>query len=228
MIGGGEAVLTSYRHGKWDVPALVQSIEYNVGGTFSARELSGIGYRPEAYTAAEVSEMAAQHFSVQQHADDALVFRVRMRLGSSTSIPTFTSPLLEAHTLGFYHEGLLVVGPNGYAFTDVALRGFATKEGRVTAFASELSQRQFGQGGTFAITWQPSSLDIDRGFEYVGTVNRAQARAVLAKGEPGLYPTIEEQRNALRRTGEPKPSGYSFFSNNCHDYAQRMLGRMRQ
>lgn len=228
VIGGGQAVLTSYHHGKWDVPALVQSIEYNVGGIFSARELSGIGYRPQAYTAAEVSEMATQHFRVEGHADDALVFRVRMRLGSSTWIPTFTSPLLEAHTLGFYHEGLLVVGPNGYAFTDVALRGFVTKEGRVTAFASELSQRQFGQGGTFATTWQPSSIDIDRGFEYAGTVNRAQARSVLAKGEPGLYPTVDEQRHALIRTGASKPTGYSFFTNNCHDYVRRMVGRMRQ
>ncbi len=227
-IGGGQTVLSSYHHGKWDVPALVQSIEYNVGGIFSARELSGIGYRPQAYTVGEVSDLATQHFSNPSNTEDALVFRVRMRLGGSTWIPTFTSPLLEAHTLGFYHEGLLVVGPNGYAFTDVAMRGFQTNDGRVTSFTSNLIKPQFARGGDFAASWQPSAIDVDRGFEYAGTFNRANVRSVLARGEPGLYPTVEEQRQALRTTGVPKRSGYDFFANNCHDYVKRMIGRMQQ
>lgn len=228
VIGGGQAVLTSYHRGKWDVPALVQSVEYSVGGIFSARDLSGIGYRPQAHDIAAVSELATRHFAAPEHAGDALVFRVRMRLGGTSWIPTFTSPLLEARTLGFYHEGLLAVGPNGYAFTDVAMRGFIGNDGRVTAFTSNVTQARFGAGANFATTWQPSKIDIDRGFQYVGAFNRERVRSIFDSGEPGLYPTVREQRLAVARTGRALPTGYDFFANNCHDYAKRMIGRMQQ
>ena len=228
-VGSGQAVFSSYHGGKWDVSSLVQSMEYNAGGMFSARVVSGFGYRPHTLTAEDVGELTRRHFAGAADQNGALIFRVRSRLAQY--IPSFTSPLLESATLGIYHEGVLGISSGKFLYADVASSLMSDgKGGEVRAVSGSWLNGSL-EKSTFETLWgrvsQASRREPTYQFELVGRFDKADVGAALTDPRAQGYPSYTEQRDAVRR-GAPIATPYNIVTWNCHDYAQGILGRLTQ
>lgn len=227
-VGGGQAVFSNYHAGKWDVAGLAQSMEYMVGGIFSARVVSGFGYRPHTMTADDVGELARQHFNGNADPTGALVFKVRFRLAQY--VPSFTSPLMESATLGFYHEAIVAVGSDKFAVGEVMNEPFSDGTGgKVRANYGAAYVVSFDEQTPFTAAWKKwgtGKMDPTYQFDYVGRIDKQNTAVLKNYGAEG-YPSRPSQMSAVAR-GKPIRTPYNIITWNCHDYAQGMLeGLMR-
>lgn len=228
IIGVPQTVLAGYHNKKWDVAAVVQSMEYNLGGILDQRAFLGVGYNTHTMTAYDIDRMAAEHFADGAHKGEALVFKVRTPLGGSRYMPTYSNAWLDAKTIGAFHEGLIAVDPKGYVFTDVGYSNFDTAEHKSLRGISTHTRLKGFQGTTFSQNWEHSAIAPDRQFELVGSFNGRKVVNHFYDGDESFGPSSNLQRATARDYGRLQPAGYRFFSNNCHDYVNAMIGRLRQ
>jgi RHS repeat-associated protein len=107
-LGASQTAAQSDRHGRLDVPALIQGIDMTLYGMFWGRAAGGVGYRPYNMTAEDVANSLTEHFHASNDQRLVLVYRVREPLAGGRI--KYTSPLLESLHGGWYHEQLLAVG----------------------------------------------------------------------------------------------------------------------
>jgi hypothetical protein len=201
VLGGGQTAVQSVRHGRVDVPALIQGIDTTAFGIFYARLVGGLGYRPYNMTAGQVERFSLNELS-KEDADDLLVFRARSDVFRSTdrTLPfANTGPLLESLHLGGYHEQLI---------------GF----GRASILMNELTVDD--DGYAMISTQELAQLASDRvHYMYVGRVPASEENIEAMKASPfgvpfrprsdsiGSIMSIESEDDELRE--------YSLFRRNC-------------
>ena len=204
-LGAGQTAEQSVRHGRIDVPALIQGIDTTAFGMFYGRAVAGIGYRPFNLTAGDAE---THSLSQLQTSNDLLVFRARSTIFSWTD-RTVGSPLLEDMRLGVYHEALIAYGRDSIIRTELTV----DEDGYARIWSREVAQ-----------------LPDDEQYAYVGRVaNTPQNQQALRESPLGIplqarrgsAVSIDSQGNELNR------QEYTMFGRNCQMHAagvRRLLG----
>ncbi len=234
-IGIGQTLLVGYRgHNKWDVPAIVQSVSYNVSGIFWGRLAAGFGYRSHPLSADNVDEMFAQHVANGPDTD-ALVFKVRQTMGGTSGgsggvvssvlssghigeTMNATLPVLDLKRVGLYHEGLLAVSRNGAWFTEVS----ADRNGNYFTATDWNKARLRGSPTEFLESIQGTQ---ENSFQFVGRYRTRDVEEAVIARLPNQGIRIY---NAEDDSGVHVPlNTYSAFRNNCQDHVARVLDEIR-
>ncbi len=210
VIGGGQTVLASDHKGKWDVPSLIESVEYNLSGMIGARELAGIGYRPYAMRVSDVNEFAKGYFSDPAHEDQLLLF-----VGKAKT--KWTTPITDALGLDFpaAHTQLNWLGQDRYGFTDLPA-GHDANSGNpwVNVRYKNNSGTDFTGGGPAAR------------LRYVGTIEASampdQARVTSIEYQRQIYTTWGRRFGGAHDFDAP----YNKYTNNCQHYIQGMKSQL--
>ncbi len=201
FAGMSQALLGNYktRTNKWDVPGLVQSVEYTVGGMFWSRAVAGIGYRPSRLTVRDV-EQAAEDGKVN-------LYKVQLPLGK---LPMVTSPTLEWLNLGVYHEGLLAVGTDSRTLGDEYIRLHEFAGQRELKSTWELEKVE-----TIASAKHTTTDKL--GFEYIGTFDQDVIEEKFYQG------MTQSSREEVQRWFVRPGHYYNLVLNNCQQYADEVI-----
>jgi RHS repeat-associated protein len=217
-LGASQTAAQTFRHGRVDVPALIQGIDTTTFGIFYSRIVGGLGYRPYNMNVDDV-DMVASIF----HADDAnrgqaLVFAVREPLEGNLD---YTTPIMQSKTVGAFHESLLVVSRdtamssevNAYEF----VRGSAIEGMAVGGRRFDWSERPLNESG----------ISTTASYRYVGQVADSRASAVMGKSPLGI-PSYTNARAYALRFNRPMDTPYDVLSSNCHDHVAGMIQLLQQ
>jgi len=208
-VGVGQTALvdTLTRKGrKLDVPALIQSAEYSVGTILTAREIGGIGYRPDRVTAADIERATT--------AGEVNLYKVQLPLGK---IPMGTSPLLESFNLGLYHEGLVAIG------TDARVGHEGEQYLRLHEFAGQRGLKSTWDLNNVNTIADAKHTTVDRlKFEYIGTFDQ---EAVNDKFLQGM--SESQRRLNVEHWYTRQGHYYNLFMNNCQDFTDEIISSLR-
>jgi RHS repeat-associated protein len=215
LLGAAQSVLAGDRgHAKWGADAMVRSAEYSFSSIVSARLVEGIGYRPYSETTADVGKRAATYFAGDAHAGDMLVFRVRQSDGAL--LMRGTSPLREWRTIGGYHESVVAVAADWSMATEISVedRGNFLSAKALTRWheRTDASPLPYMRGKQMLFVGSYSTDDVERAFDVSG---EAQNPLSAYNHDPhGSHATVVYK--------------FNHFTNNCHDYAKRVLANLGQ
>jgi RHS repeat-associated protein len=217
-LGASQTAAQTFRHGRVDVPALIQGIETTTFGIFYSRIVGGLGYRPYNMTVDDV-DMVASIF----HADDAnrgqaLVFAVREPLDGNLN---YTTPIMQSKTVGAFHESLLVVSRDTAMSTEVNAYEFV-RDSTIEAMA--VGSRKFDWS---ARPLDESGISTTGSYRYVGQVADSRASAVMGKSPLGI-PSYTNARVYALRFNRAMDTPYDVLSSNCHDHVAGMIQLLQQ
>jgi RHS repeat-associated protein len=218
-IGIGQTVLVGNRgRNRWDVPAMVQSVSYNVSGIFWGRLAAGFGYRSHPLSSSDVDRMFAAHLQ-SGNDEEALVFKVRQPVGGVNA----TLPALDVKRVGMFHEGLLAVSKNRVWFTEVgAYNPDNPEELAVHAWWDRDRARRGILPSEFLEKAQDD--DLESQFQFAGKFPQRQVENAIGGALP--QNRLRAYHDAFRARGSG-PVAYDLFSNNCQDHVARVLAAMQ-
>jgi RHS repeat-associated protein len=207
-LGASQTAAQSYRHGRVDVPSMIQGVDTTMYGVLWGRLGAGVGYRPYGLGVDDVDALAATHFRDPNNVQQALVFRVR-----SDTTRDVTTPVLEHYHLGNYHEAVFAVARDSVMSAEVGLgdHGYTwmTKWSRDPETLRNPSR--FIAGRT------PKRLMLVGSFRQDAV--DAALRTEMSLGEQNML------HNITGRTVSDLPE-YRKYSNNCQHNAARVRGNI--
>jgi len=222
-LGGSQTAAQSSQHGRVDVPAIIQGIDTTLFGIFYTRFGAGIGYRPHNLAADDVDEMAlgflpAANSDPGPLNDRALVYLVRQKTRRD-----YTTPWMEAHTIGHYHEYVLVLAKHNAMVSELDMYEGDTME------QSGYAVRNLSRGTDYA----PSRAAVGgmrpgSRARFIGAFDAGSTGLAMRRMNPLALPTTEQVEEAIRTTGRAPDSTFDRYSRNCHDHAHSVISALQR